>query len=172
MFHYVVNYIANFFRRFFSQQTTSKSGAKDIKTEVWEFLTQKEPKLCAVATTSKSGQPQCAVMGYAVEDDLSLVLSTDHASRKRKNLRTNKKVAVVIGWTFSELNVQYEGIANLVDKKSTDYKLCEDKYMSAHPESLEFKDDPSTMYITVRPTWVRLSDYLVNPARIIETNIR
>ena len=83
-------------------------------------------------------------MGYAVLNDLTLILSTDKSSRKVKYLKENPKVALNFGLTFEELNIQYEGIAKLVEQ-GEEFKKCEDIYFSSHPESLEFKGVPETI---------------------------
>jgi general stress protein 26 len=155
------------FQYFLARFVIKPKRFTDLKEEVLYFLRKTDPKLCVMATVGP-GKPQCAVMGYAVLSDLFLVLSTDNFSRKWKNLQKNKNVAINFGWSFSTLNVQYEGIATLVDKKSKDFKRCEEIYMASHPESLEYKDLPSMVYLEISPTWFRLSDYLVDPPRIVE----
>lgn len=138
-----------------------------METEVLNFLTNRPEKLCVLATVNEKGEPECAVMGYAVLPDLSLVLSTDKTSRKWLNLRQNPFVALTFGWSFSELNIQYEGEAVLVGE-GEEYKKCEEIYFSVHPEALEFKGQAETVFLKIKPTWTRLSDYRQTPARIEE----
>lgn len=141
-----------------------------MKDEILDFLKNRESKLCVLATSSSNAKPECAVMGYAVLDDLSLVLSTDKGSRKKINLLENNRVSLVFGWGFDELNVQYEGIAELAEDGGEN-KKCEEIYFASHPESLEFKGTPETIFIKVKPTWLRLSDYTTDHLRIEETKI-
>lgn len=151
--------------------STTKSQMLNLRKRVLNFLQSKEPKLCVLATTSTKGEPECAVMGYAVLDDLSIVLCTDKSSRKVTNLRKNPKVALTFGWTFEELNIQYEGLAQLAEVGER-LKTCEEIYFNAHPESIEFKGIPETIYIKVKPTWYRLSDYNIDPPLIEEEIVK
>ncbi len=137
--------------------------------EVLDFLKKREPKLCVLATSSLANEPESAVMGYAVSDDLSIICSTDRSSRKWNNLKQNSKVAITFGWGFGELNIQYSGLATLVES-GEELKKCEDIYFASHQESLEFKGTPETGYIKIKPTWIRLSDYSSDPPRIEEKN--
>lgn len=140
----------------------------NIQSEVLQFLKKKIPKLCVLTTCSADGKPECAVMGYAVRDDLSLILSTDKTSRKWNNLHDNPRVALVFGWSFKELNIQYEGTAQLVESGEP-FHQAEKIYFAAHPEAQEFKGLPETVFIKITPTWIRLSDYSVAPPRIQES---
>jgi len=49
------------------------------------------------ATSTLSGEPQAAIIGIAVTDDLELVFDTLSSSRKSGNLRANPRIALVIG---------------------------------------------------------------------------
>lgn len=139
----------------------------DLKSRIIDFLTDRNPKLCAFSSASISGKPECAVMGYAVRSDLSLVLSTDKNSRKVINIKENSQVALSFGWTFEELNVQYEGIATGI-ANGPEMLACEKIYFASHPESMEFKGAPETVYISITPSWLRLSDYTTTPPSIEE----
>src|SRR3989339_1527207 len=130
-----------------------------------DFLKKREPKLCVLATSSLDNQPASAVMGYAVLDDLTVICSTDKSSRKWSNLMQNPKVALVFGWGFDELNIQYHGMATLVES-GDEFKKCEETYFNFHPESLEFKGIPETGYIKIKPIWTRMSDYSSDPPLI------
>ena len=138
-----------------------------MKEEVFKFLSSKTPKLCVLATASNEAKPQCAVMGYTLTPNLEVILSTDSTSRKQNNLQQNHVVALTFGWSFEEFNIQYEGVAQLV-KSGDEYKKCEETYFTSHPESEEFKGIPETVFIKVKPTWIRLSDYSTTPPRIEE----
>ncbi len=142
-----------------------------MQQEIPEFLKNKDPKLCVIATASKSGKPECAVMGYTVLDDLTIILSTDNASRKWQNLQENPQVALTFGWSFEELNVQYDAVAKLITEGNA-LQECEAAYFANHPEAAEFKGLPETAYIKVIPYWLRLSDYTVEPPRIEEVKLR
>ncbi|OGV91531.1 hypothetical protein A3A66_00135 [Microgenomates group bacterium RIFCSPLOWO2_01_FULL_46_13] len=141
--------------------------AEKVTEEVFNFLKNQDPKLCVIATSSKTGKPECAVMGYAVMDGLTVILSTDKTSRKWQNLKENPLVALTFGWSFEELNIQYEGRVELAETGKA-LKECERVYFRSHPEAVEFKGLPETVFIKVIPQWLRLSDYTVDPARFEE----
>lgn len=141
-----------------------------MKDEIFKFLKERNPKLCMMASSSPDGKPECAVMGYALLDNLSLILCTDNTSRKWKNLLSNPHVALVFGWSFEELNVQYEGTAELIES-GEEFDKAKETYFAVHPEALEFKDLPETVYLKITPVWIRLSDYSVTPPRIEEFNL-
>lgn len=138
-----------------------------LKQEIYDFLSRRKIKLCALATVTESGKPHAAIMGYAVLPDLTIILSTDNTSRKWKNLKLTNHVALVFGWGFDELNVQFEGTAQLLEK-GIEFEKAKKIYSSEHPEAAEFKDLPITVYLKIIPTWLRLSNYLVTPPRITE----
>lgn len=141
-----------------------------MKDEIITFLKEKSPKLCVMASSSSDGKPECAVMGYAVLDDLTLVLCTDKTSRKWNNLKANPRVACIFGWSFEELNVQYEGTTELIESGEM-FDKAKETYFEVHPEALEFKELPETVYLKISPLWLRLSDYSVAPPRIEEFNL-
>ena len=141
-----------------------------MRDKILKFLQAREPKLCVLATAALSGRPEAAVMGYAVLPDLTVILSTDRNSRKVVNLRANPQVALVFGWAFDELNVQREGQAEVVDG-GEERKKCEEIYFASHPESAEFRGLSETIYIRVKPSWYRLSDYTVEPPVIKEESV-
>ena len=133
---------------------------------VLEFLKQNQPHFCAISTVTKAGQPQCAVMSYVVHDDLSIVICTLSGSRKWKNVETNPHVALVFGWE-KKLNVQYEGLATLV-AMGEDHLFHEEAYFKQHPELSHFRSAPTTRFIKIVPTWIRLSDYRNGPPVVNE----
>lgn len=137
-----------------------------MEKEVLEFLKNQNPKLCVMATTALSGQPECAVLTYVVHDDLTLTISTHSTSRKWKNLETNNKVALTFGWSFQGFNIQYEGDAELFIK-GEDHKWHEELFFKEHPQLIQFKGS-DTGFIKVTPRWIRLNDYSSHPPRITE----
>lgn len=77
--------------------------------ELLAFL--QKHRLGVVATTSPDGDPQSAVVGIAVTDQLEIVFDTLSTTRKCRNLRRHPQISVVVGWD-QEITVQYEGIAD------------------------------------------------------------
>ena len=125
--------------------------------------------LCVAATIGEGGQPQSAVLAFAVLNDLSIILATSYKTRKWENLKKNPKIALSFGWSFSEPNLQYEGTAKLLEN-GDEFKELDKIYFEKHPEIMEFRDG-KTVIIKVTPHWIRLSDYSVQPPKIDELSL-
>jgi general stress protein 26 len=131
--------------------------------EVFRFMD--EEHLAVLSTVSEEGQPEAALMGFAVTTGLEIVFDTVKSSRKYPNLKKNPRVAWVIGCT-TEVTVQYEGVAEeLSGEELAKYKKT---YFA------KFKDGPAReswagiTYFVVRPKWVRYCDYNPRTRRIEE----
>ena len=137
---------------------------EEIKQRVKEFLAKHQ--LCVMATADESkGQPEAAVIGFAEQNDLSLIVGTSSQTRKYKNLKSNKQVALVIGWD-SQGTLQYEGeVEELPAEDSPKYvEIMGEK----NPFSRRFGEDPNQRYFKVTPTWIRLTDHTKSPDGVEE----
>lgn len=135
--------------------------------EVFQFMNKE--RLAVLATAGETGQPEAALMGFAVTPELEIIFDTVKSSRKYPNLKRNPRVAWVIGCT-TEVTVQYEGIAQeLEGEELAKYKKT---YFAAFPDGPARESWPGITYFVVRPKWVRYCDY--NPAtrRIEEMNFQ
>jgi pyridoxine/pyridoxamine 5'-phosphate oxidase len=124
------------------------------RAELIRFL--REHRQGVVSTVSPSGAPEAALVGIAVTDELELVFDTLSTTRKVANLRANPRVAVVIGWA-GEQTAQLEGIADEV----TDARL-RDAYYAVYPDGRERAAWKNLIYVRVRVTWARFSDFAAN----------
>ncbi len=117
------------------------------------------------ASVSAQGAPQAAVIGVAVTDRWELLFDTVTQSRKHQNLVKNSRVAFVIGWEH-ERTVQYEGIAEI----PTEAELPDVQagYFDRFPDGPTRQTWPGLVYWRVRPTWIRYSNFNVNPPIIQE----
>lgn len=115
----------------------------------------REHKLGVVSTASPSGAPEAALVGIAVTDELELVFDTLSTTRKVANLRANPRVAIVVGgWGEREVTAQLEGIADeLVDDR------LRAAYYAVYPDGRERAKWPNMIYVRVRITWARYSDF-------------
>ena len=134
------------------------------------LLKNKSKKHCAIATVSPNGKPECAIVGYSVYDDLSLLLYTDNKSRKWHNLQVNNTIAVAIGWDANEAFIQYEGLATFITGGDL-YRVSEDLFFTDHHNSLQFKGQAGSVFIKVKPLWARLTDLTKDPPRIEEVSL-
>jgi general stress protein 26 len=122
-------------------------------------------RLAVLATVSENGQPEAALMGFAVTPGLEIVFDTVKSSRKYPNLQKNPRVAWVIGCT-TEVTVQYEGVAEeLSGAQLAEYKKT---YFAKFPDGPEREKWPGITYFVVRPKWVRYCNYNPGTRRIEE----
>ena len=131
--------------------------------EVFGFMNRES--LAVLATAADTGQPEAALMGFAVNRELEIIFDTVKTSRKYPNLKRNPRVAWVIGCT-TEVTVQYEGLAQELEGE----ELA--KYQQTY--FAKFADGPARLtwlgitYFVVRPKWLRYCDYNPRARRIEE----
>jgi len=125
-------------------------------------------RLAVQATASIDGAPQAAVVGYAVTDNLELVFDTLASTRKAENFRANPRMAFVIGGLkrADERTVQYEGIAD--EPTGAELERLKQIYYGVFPDGPTRLSWPGLIYVRVRPTWIRYSDYNSDPPEIVE----
>jgi len=132
---------------------------KDILSFVRQY------RWAVVATTSRTGQPQAAVVGFAASDSFELIFDTLDASRKIANLRHDGRIAVVIGWDDAQ-TVQIDGIAD--EPKGSDLQRLQEIYFARFPDGVDRCAWQGITYVRVRPAWVRYSDFRIDPPGIVE----
>ncbi|HVZ39433.1 MAG TPA: pyridoxamine 5'-phosphate oxidase family protein [Candidatus Kapabacteria bacterium] len=125
-------------------------------------------RLAVQTSVSQTGVPQAAVVGIAVTDRLEIVFDTLATSRKAYNLRGNPAIALVIGGTAGgeERTVQFEGVADEPEGAERDRLVG--AYLQVYPDGTDRQAWPGLIYIRVRPTWIRYSDFSSNPPLIVE----
>ena len=114
------------------------------------------------------GAPQSAVVGIAVSDDFEIVFDTLATSRKAQNLRRGGRIAFVIGGLDEKdgRTVQCEGRAD--EPAGPDRDRLVDLYLRVFPDGRERQRWPGLIYVRASPTWVRYSNYNVDPPEICE----
>jgi hypothetical protein len=120
------------------------------------------------ASISPSGAPQAAVVGIAVTDSFEIVFDSVDTTRKARNLGLRPMATFVIGgWTpGDERTVQYEGIAD--QPEGQDLERVKATYYESFPDGRERLTWPGLVYFRVRPTWIRYSNFNVNPPEVLE----
>jgi pyridoxine/pyridoxamine 5'-phosphate oxidase len=114
---------------------------------------------------STDGAPQSALVGIAVTEDLEIVFDTLNTTRKYRNLVSNSKASVVVGWE-GETTAQFEGEAFLPEgEELARYK---EVYFSKWPDGVDRQNWPGLVYFVVRPRWIRFSDFDQRPPRVEE----
>ena len=134
--------------------------------QLLEFLRQY--RLAVQASVSVTGGSQAALVGFAVTDRFEIVFDTLDSTRKAQNLRRNPRLALVIGGLEAgdERTVQYEGVAD--EPSGPELERLKAVYYRAYPEGPSRLAWPGLIYVRVRPTWIRYSDYTVDPPQIVE----
>lgn len=129
-------------------------------------------RLAVEASVSAASGAQAAVVGIAVTDAFELVFDTLDSTRKVANLRTNPRVAFVIGGTTpgDECTVQYEGVAD--EPAGPERDRIRAAYFSAWPDGAARANWTGIVYVRVRPTWIRYSDFNRNPPMVVEFDAR
>jgi uncharacterized protein YhbP (UPF0306 family) len=125
-------------------------------------------RLAVEASVSPTGAAQAAVVGFAISDEFEIVFDTLESTRKAQNLRRNPKIALVIGGATDgeERTVQYEGITD--EPSGAELEQLKQVYYAAYPDGPSRLSWPGLIYVRVRPTWLRYSDYTIDPPAIVE----
>jgi pyridoxine/pyridoxamine 5'-phosphate oxidase len=124
------------------------------KSALIEFI--RERGLGVISTMSPAGGPEAALVNLAVTDDLDLVFYTLQDARKCRNLRRDRRIAVVIGWE-DERTLQYEGLAD--EPYGAELDRLKEVYAAMRPDARAQMAWPGLTYFRVRPKWIRLSNY-------------
>ena len=131
--------------------------------EVFRFMDSE--RYGVLTTATNSGQPEAALVGFAITPDLEIIFDTVRSSRKYPNLKENPRVAFVAGCT-PEITVQYEGEAEELEGEAlAKYKLI---YFQKFTDGPARERWAGITYFVVRPRWVRYSDYNPEKQRIEE----
>lgn len=124
--------------------------------------------LAVQTSVSPSGAPQAAVVGIAVSDAFEVFFDTLDTTRKVRNLRSNAKIAFVIGGLGAgdERTVQYEGVAD--EPRGGDLERLQQVYFRQFPDGPARQKWRGLIYVRARATWIRYSDFNRNPPLIAE----
>lgn len=140
-----------------------------VYEKIIQFLKNRPLKVGVLATCAKDARPWCAVVGYAVEDDLTLIFSTSKESRKWKNIVENPEVAYVVGSELTGLNVQFQGKAELI-AEGEQFARCEKSFFIDNPEAARFKS-PEFGFIKLKPRSARVTDFDSHTSQIQEFHV-
>ncbi|HSQ19198.1 MAG TPA: pyridoxamine 5'-phosphate oxidase family protein [Blastocatellia bacterium] len=128
----------------------------------------REHRLAVEASVSRSLAAQAAVVGFAISDEFEIIFDTLDSTRKVANIRQNPKVAFTVGGLTSgdERTVQYEGLAD--EPSGVELERLTEIYYGVYPDGRARRSWPGLIFVRVRPTWIRYSDYNVDPPQIVE----
>lgn len=131
-----------------------------MEKKITDELKNKTQKLCVLSTSSKDGKTESSVVGYAVMDDLTIIMSTKQTTRKIMNLKENSSTSFVTGFSFSDLNVQMDGVAVIISS-GEEYQTLDTFFFSQNPDAARFKSD-DTVFIKFTPQWIRYLDHVTS----------
>ena len=125
-------------------------------------------RLAVQASIGEESGVQAALVGIAVTDAFEIVFDTLDSTRKARNLRSTPTCAFVLGgWhNGDERTVQYEGIAD--EPTGDELERIKAAYYLAWPDGPSRQSWAGLVYIRVRPTWIRYSDFNSDPPEIVE----
>jgi pyridoxine/pyridoxamine 5'-phosphate oxidase len=121
-------------------------------------------RLAVLATVSPGGEPEAALVGFAMTDQFDLIFDTLSQTRKCQNLRSFPKAALVIGWE-EEVTLQFEGLAD--EPKGEELERLKKVYFKSFPDGPLRQQWKGITYFRIRPTWIRYSNFN-DPQIIIE----
>lgn len=119
-------------------------------------------------TVSPDGVPQTAAIHVALdEENFVIVIGTHNNSRKYQNILNNPKSSLVVGFDESTMEtVQMDGTAYVPEGEELERLI--DIYYTKFPNARIFKDDPKSVHIAFKPTWIRYSHFKAKPPIIEE----
>jgi general stress protein 26 len=133
------------------------------KAELFKFMAAQ--KLAVVGSVGPNDEPQSALVGIAVTEDLEIIFDTLKTTRKYRNLISDPRASLAIGWE-GEQTVQLEGEASLPEGEAlAKYKNI---YFANWPDGPSRQNWPGLVYFVIRPKWIRYSDFDQQPPVIEE----
>jgi hypothetical protein len=102
------------------------------------------------------------------DDRFEIVFDTIETTRKAVNLRRDPRIALVIGgWGPGDgRTAQIEGVADA--PAGAELARLKMAYYAVYPDGPSRAAWPGLIYVRVRPTWVRYSDFGQDPPQIVE----
>lgn len=132
---------------------------EDVKQFVNQFET------CVITTVSVDGQPEAVTVGLSLDDTFKVMVATNQSTRKARNLDTNQKIALVVGFEGPK-TLQLEGVAAKVDPVVNQARI--NLHFEKVPSAKKFAGEAGQNYYLITPTWLRFTDY-TQPTPIFET---
>ena len=129
-------------------------AADIMRKVVYDFMHAR--RLAVISSIGPRGEPQSALVGFAVSPDLEIVFDTVTSSRKYPNLKHDPAIAIVFGWE-DETTIQYEGLAS--EPVGEELRRAKALYFAAWPEGRAHEQWPGIAYFLVKPRWLRYSNF-------------
>jgi hypothetical protein len=131
---------------------------------VHDFLVRH--RWAVVSSLAADGAPQSAVVGVIVSDRFEFLFDTLASSRKMANILRDPRASLVVGWDEAQ-TVQVDGLADFPAER--DLERLQTRYFAAFPDGRDrLAKSSGLVYVRVRPTWMRYSDFRPALPRITE----
>jgi hypothetical protein len=119
-------------------------------------------RLAIVSSLGAGGEPQSALVGIGVTDDLNIIFDTTTDTRKHANLTRDPRASIVMAGP-GEQTLQYEGLAAPVSTTGAEDQAIREAYYLSWPDGRQRLAWPNLAYWRLKPTWARYSDYARGP---------
>ena len=124
------------------------------RSELLEYL--RSERLGVLGTLAGNGQPQGALVGYAVTPQLEIVFDTVRTSRKYPNMLANPRVSFTVG-AIDEKTAQYEGDAE--ELRGDLLARLRPVYYTTWTDGAAREQWADITWFVIRPRWIRFTDY-------------
>ncbi|HEV3030348.1 MAG TPA: pyridoxamine 5'-phosphate oxidase family protein [Polyangia bacterium] len=121
-----------------------------------------------VASVSDAGTPQAALVGIVVSDAFEIFFDTLELTHKAANLRARPHAALVLGSVDAgaQVTIQVEGVAD--EPRGADLERLKALYFERFVDGPGRQSWAGLIYVRVRPTWLRFTDYTPDPPHLVE----
>ncbi len=115
-----------------------------------------ESQRFAVLATDDQGQPHTSLMAFAASDDLKqLIVATKRGTRKYANLKSNRRVALLVDNRANEASDVHKAVAVTVVGQAQEIDGDEgarlsELYLDRHPYLTEFTRSPACALVQVQ----------------------
>lgn len=116
---------------------------------------------CVISTVGADARPEAAFVGFSSNGNLEVIIGTSSKSRKFRNISQNKSVAIVIADMTGE--AQYEGEVEVVTPEAYGTLMEEGRFKKLSGYD-KYRNDPTQVYLRIRPTWIRFIAHGENDA--------
>ena len=120
------------------------------------------------ASVSSKGVPRPRSWDSSCRTTSRFLFDTLESTRKVANLRRSAKAALVVGGLADgdERTAQIEGLAD--EPRGAELERLKELYFARFPDGRERQKWPGLVYLRIRPTWIRYSDFGRKPPQIVE----
>ncbi len=121
--------------------------------DVLQFI--QEHDLAVLATSGPDNTPQAAILEFTALDDATILIDTLKTSRKYHNMKSNSKVALVIGW---ENNRTVQITATATELAGQDLVRAEEQHVHNNEYARKWEEYDRVAYFALKPSTIHYTD--------------